>query len=70
MNRFTVISKGMFSLSEGKKLKVKRSSKMLLTCVNLYFTGIIVICFKSYCASFSLMLICFHNKLTLFRAGM
>ena len=44
MNRFTVISKGMFSSSEAlveifkeKKLKVKRSSKMLLTCVNLYY---------------------------------
>ena len=66
MNRFMVISKGMFSSPEAlvkffkeKKLKVKRSSKMLLTCVNLYSTGIIVICFKSYCASFSSMLIFF-----------
>ena len=77
MNTFTVMSKGMFSSPEAlveffseKKLKLKRSSKMLLTCVNLYSTGIVVICFKSYCASFSSTLICFHNKLTLFRAGM
>ena len=50
MNTFTVMSKGMFSSPEAlveffseKKLKLKRSSKMLLTCVNLYSTGIVVI---------------------------
>ena len=74
---FRVLVQAMFSSPEAiveffrvKKLKLKRSSKTLLACVNLYSTGLVLVCFKSSFANYGSMMACFHNKLPRFRAGM